>query len=147
MKATMLLCDFAEEVGGKLYIMGGGWSRLKRPRVPTTMCLAVNLSISWEEVAAVHKLKAELVTSDNETVTLDGSAVRVVGTLHQEGAPASTTSRFIPIESNFVLRFDGLVLDPGLYSWTLEVDDNLMASVAFFVPEDDEAVDEDGSSS
>ena len=147
MKATMLLCDFAEEAGGKLYIMGGGWSRLKRPRVPTTMCLAVNLSISWEEAQSVHKLKAELVTSDNETVTLDGSAVRVIGNLQQERDPASTASRAIPIESNFVLRFDGLVLDSGIYSWTLEVDDNLMASVAFFVPEDDETTDEGGSSS
>jgi hypothetical protein len=147
MKATMLLCDFAEEVGGKLYIMGGGWSRLKRPRVPTTMCLAVNLSISWGEVEAVHKLKAELVTSDNETVTLDGSAVRVVGNLQQERDSASTASRAIPTESNFVLRFDGLVLDPGVYSWTLEVDDNLMASVPFLVPEEDETADEGGSSS
>ena len=26
MKTTLLLCDYAQEVGGKLYVLGGGWS-------------------------------------------------------------------------------------------------------------------------
>jgi hypothetical protein len=145
MKATMLLCDFAEEVGGKLYIMGGGWSRLKRPRVATTMCLAVNLAIPWEEAEAVHKLKVELVTSNDEPVTQEGSAVRVVGDLHAERDAAMAVSRALPAETNFVLRFDGLSLDPGLYSWRFEVNDNLMASVAFLVPDDQEPAVTDAS--
>jgi hypothetical protein len=138
MKVTMLLCDFAEEVGGKLYIMGGGWTQLKRPRVATTMCLAVNLAIPSEEAEAVHKLKVELVTSNDELVTQEGSAVRVVGDLHAERDAATTASGALPGDSNFVLRFDGLSLDPGLYSWRLDIDDNLMASVDFFVPDDQE---------
>jgi hypothetical protein len=111
------------------------------------MCLAVNLSIPWEEAEAAHKLKAQLVTSTNETVTLEGSPIRVDGNLHLERSPVSTVSKAIPTDTNFVLRFDGLVLDPGQYSWRLEVDDNLMASVAFLVPEDEETADEDAPSS
>jgi hypothetical protein len=137
MEATVLLCDFAEEVGGKLYIMGAGWSRLKRPRVPTTMCLAVKLTIPWDESQAVHKLKAELMTSDNETVTLDGRPVRVTGEVHS--SPNSEASRDVPLDVNLALRFDGITLDPGRYAWRFEVDDQALATVPFLVLPAEEA--------
>ncbi len=34
---TLLLCDFAEAVNGKLYVMGGGWNVLFAPGQPVTM--------------------------------------------------------------------------------------------------------------
>ena len=131
MEATVLLCDFAEEVGGKLYIMGAGWSRLKRPRIPTTMCLAVKLTIPWEEFAAAHKLKAELMTGDNETVTIEGRPVRVTGEIGSY--PDSDATRDLPSDVNFALRFEGLALDSGRYEWRLEVDDQALATVPFLV--------------
>ena len=39
MKITLLLCDHAQEVGGKLYVLGGGWSIYRG--TPVTMALAV----------------------------------------------------------------------------------------------------------
>jgi hypothetical protein len=131
MEATVFLCDFAEEVGGKLYIMGAGWSRLKRPRVPTTMSLAVKLTIPWEESGAVHKLKAELVTSDNETMTIEGKPVRVTGEVGSH--PTPDVSRDVPLDVNFALRFEGIALDSGRYAWRLEVDDQALATVPFIV--------------
>jgi hypothetical protein len=132
MNATVLLCDFAEEVGGKLYIMGGGWSRLKRPGVPTTMCLAVKLTIPWKEAEAIHKLKAELVTDGDETVTIGDAPVRVVGELSSSREPTDV-DRSIPADVNLALRFDGLALDPGRYEWRLEVDDQVLATVPLLV--------------
>ena len=42
MDVTMLLCDAAQESGGKLYILGGGWSIIRTPNTPTPMSLAMN---------------------------------------------------------------------------------------------------------
>jgi hypothetical protein len=133
MEAIVLLCDFAEEAGGKLYIMGAGWSRLKRPRVPTTMCLAVKLTIPWEESAAAHKLKAELVTSENEVVTREGRPVRVTGEIGSHPDSDALETRDVPLDINFALRFEGLALDSGRYAWRLEVDDHELATVPFVV--------------
>ena len=46
-KATMLLCDSAQSIGGKLYVLGGGWSILRKTGNLMTMALAVKLSIPW----------------------------------------------------------------------------------------------------
>ena len=40
MDVTLLLCDFAEAVNGKLYVMGGGWNVLFAPGQPVTMSVA-----------------------------------------------------------------------------------------------------------
>jgi hypothetical protein len=140
MFATVLLCDFAEEVGGKLYIMGGGWSRLKRPRVPTTMCLAVKLSIPWEEAEATHKLKADLVTSDNETVMVGDNPVRVIGELRPSRDP-SDVDNAIPADVNLALRFDAVILEPGRYEWRFEVDDQVLARIPLLVSQQDDSDD------
>src|SRR3712207_6134998 len=66
MKVTMLLCDAAEEVGGKLYILGGGWSFLHRPGVPTNMALAIKIAVPWNETNQSHTLRAHLLTDDGE---------------------------------------------------------------------------------
>jgi len=40
-EATMLLCDSAQAVGGKLYILGGGWTMLAKIQPRARMPLAV----------------------------------------------------------------------------------------------------------
>jgi hypothetical protein len=132
-EANVLLCDFAEEVGGKLYIMGGGWSRLTKARQSATMCLAVKLSIPWEEVEAVEKIEAYLVTSAGEPVEMQNEPVRVSGELRPSKEPSATPE--LPVDLTFALRFEGLVLDPGVYTWRLEVNAQLLAAVPFLVLE------------
>ncbi len=61
----LLLCDHAEVVNGKLYVLGGGWTQTVRiiappaagaPATelpPTQFAIAVSLLIDWEEAGGV----------------------------------------------------------------------------------------------
>ena len=44
-QVTMLLCDAAQQQGGKLYILGGGWTTINFQQVPFNMALAIKLAI------------------------------------------------------------------------------------------------------
>jgi hypothetical protein len=68
MKVTMMLCDFAEASGGKLYIVGGGWS-IKGHDTP--MGLALKIEVPWSEANRKHSLKLNLRTNDGQPVLLD----------------------------------------------------------------------------
>src|SRR3974377_2306378 len=62
MKTTMLLCDYAQEVAGKLYVLGGGWSIYRG--TPVTMGLAVKIAVPWDGANMPHEFAARLVTED-----------------------------------------------------------------------------------
>jgi len=49
-KITLLLCDSAQAVGGKLYILGGGWNIISPPPGPTAVVLHVHLGLygAWD---------------------------------------------------------------------------------------------------
>ena len=47
---TLLLCDFAEAVNGKLYVMGGGWNVLFAPGQPVTMSVAAVVAVPCDHV-------------------------------------------------------------------------------------------------
>src|SRR5215216_5860474 len=68
LKADILLCDYAEEVNGKLYVMGGGWSRLFTPNQPSNMALAIKLTIPWNEANRLREIAVRLLTEDNNPV-------------------------------------------------------------------------------
>ena len=68
MEATLLLCDHAEAVGGKLYINGGGWNVLLRPGVPVNVSLAILIEVPWDEANTQHRLRAYLLTEDGAAV-------------------------------------------------------------------------------
>ncbi len=61
-KTTLLLCDHAQEVAGKLYVLGGGWSIYRG--APVTMGLAVKIAVPWDAANIPHDFAARLVTED-----------------------------------------------------------------------------------
>jgi hypothetical protein len=66
MDAKVLLCDFAEVSGNKLFITGAGISLLasaaSAPPYPVNISLAVLVSIPWTETDTQHTLTIELVS-------------------------------------------------------------------------------------
>ena len=56
MEVTLLLCDFAEAVNGKLYVMGGGWNILFAPGQPVTMSVAAVIAVPWDRTNQQHEL-------------------------------------------------------------------------------------------
>jgi hypothetical protein len=66
MDAKVLLCDFAEVSGGKLFITGAGISRMAsgspQPPYQLNFSLAILVSIPWTETDDQHLLSIELIS-------------------------------------------------------------------------------------
>jgi hypothetical protein len=66
MDAKVMLCDFAEVSGGKLFITGAGISLLASSSTtapfPVNISLAILVSIPWTETDSRHVLTIELVS-------------------------------------------------------------------------------------
>lgn len=127
----MLLCDAAQSVGGKLYVLGGGWSLLKRTGQPQSMALAVKVSVPWSLANERHPIEAELATADGATVSRQGAEVRAQADI-EVGRPAGLKPG-TSLDAAFVLTFQGLALDPGGYVWVLRTGDTVLARSPFQV--------------
>lgn len=129
MKIFMLLADAAQEVNGKLFILGGGWDVGSSPM--PTMSVAIKAEIPWTSTNKKLDWSLKLVNEDGTVMTDENG--NVIGTSgqfevgrppgHQEGAPIS-----FPM----ALNINNLVLAAGRYEWQLEIDSS-KESVAFLI--------------
>jgi hypothetical protein len=132
MEATLLLCDHAEAIGGKLYINGGGWNVLLRPGVPVNISLAILIEVSWDEANEQHRLRAYLLTEDGEPVAAPhGEPLEVDGGFEVGRPPGVKPGS--TLNTPLAINFNALTLEPGGYEWRLEVDDALVARKPFRV--------------
>lgn len=113
----MLLCDAAENVNGKLYILGGGWTHLTTPRAPATMALGVVVAVAWEETNQRHTLNVVLLDDDGGQVLMQDQPVQTVARF-EVGRPAGVKPGS-DLNAVMAFQFQGLVLDPGGYVWEL----------------------------
>lgn len=131
----MLLADYAEEVNGKLYIMGGGWSKVLTPDVPFSMALVIKLSIPWMEANRLHELDVRLLTENFEQVTSgegdEKADVRLPAKVEVGRPPGIRPGSYL--DAPLAARFQGLILSPGSYLWELKVNDRLLKRVPFDV--------------
>lgn len=123
MKVTMLLADSAQAVGGKLYILGGGWSITGPDPVP--FAIALKIEVPWDEANRPHKFTLALLNADGHPVRLPTPGgeqpVEIHGNL-EVGRPAGLTPG-TPLDSTTALNFAGLPIPPGgRYVWRLTID-------------------------
>lgn len=119
---TLLLCDGAQAVGGKLYIMGGGWSIVHRLEgmPPPHMALAIRLEIPWSRANQRMELLIKLLNDGGEPVEdPEGNPVQIQGEVEAGRPPGlpEGTSIDIPMAA----EVGGIPLDPGGYVWQMEV--------------------------
>ncbi len=119
MRVTMLLADAAQEVNGKLYVLGGGWS-VTGPALPP-MALAIKLDVPWSAANEQHEFVLELVDQDGHEVPAgDGSGVRAEGAF-EVGRPVG-----VPVGSDidfaFAVTIPSFPVPPGRYTWRLSID-------------------------
>ena len=122
MKATLLLCDYAQVVGGKLTAVGAGWTYTSPL---TSHAVALLLDVPWDLANMKMSWQLELKDADGQPVLQDGKAgpvpVRAQGELEvgrPAGYPAGT-----PIPACFAIPVHGIVLAPeSRYVWEFSVD-------------------------
>jgi len=131
MDVTLLLCDFAEAVNGKLYVMGGGWNVLFAPGQPVTMSVAAVIAVPWDQTNRKHELALELLTEDGERVAMEDETIAVTGEFELGRPPGIKPGS--SLNAPFVWTFAGLVLESGGYEWKVSIDGEPVASRAFAV--------------
>jgi hypothetical protein len=130
METMMLLCDYAESIGGKLYVMGGGWTACTPG--PRNMAVAIRILVPWDEANVRHEIALMLQDENGQTIALGEPAHPVchrgdfeVG--RPPGVPAG-----IELEFTTVMGFVGLPLEPDSgYRWQLEIDGKPVARASF----------------
>jgi hypothetical protein len=123
MKVTMMLADAAQAVGGKLYILGGGWS-ITGPQ-PSPFAIALKIEVPWDEANRPHQFVLSLVNADGQPVMLPTpggeAAVEIKGNL-EVGRPVGLKPG-TPLDSTTAINFGPLPIPPaGRYLWRLTID-------------------------
>jgi hypothetical protein len=120
MEVTMLLCDAAQAIGGKLYILGGGWTIIFQPHVPVPMSLAIKIDVPWDRSNQSLHFDVQLVDLDGEPVDLGDGPIAASADF-EVGRPAGLKPG-TPIDVALALPFGMLALGPGQYVWQLEIE-------------------------
>lgn len=116
-----MLADSAQEVGGKLYVLGGGWS-VTGPAVPPS-ALVAKIDVPWDQANRSHHWRWDLLDEDGEPVRLPETpeGIRVEGDFEvgrPPGLPPGT-----PIDVPLAINLGPLPLEPGRrYVWHFTVD-------------------------
>jgi hypothetical protein len=124
MKVTMLLADSAQAVGGKLYILGGGWS-ITRADPPSPSALAIKIEVPWDQANVRHTCRIELVDSDFVPVMVPSQTGELeplaLDPAFEVGRPPGVKPG-TPLDFTFAINFGPLPLDPGTrYEWRLSI--------------------------
>lgn len=134
MKATLLLCDAAQEFGGKLSILGGGWTHVNVTN-PITMALAILIEVPWDETNRPIPIEGKLMTADGDPVEFAQSSGEtqpvMFGARLEVGRPPGVKPG-TTLNAAMAVTFTSVVLVPGLYRWELDVDNNQAAVAAFY---------------
>ena len=128
-RATLLLCDSAQALEGKLYILGGGWNVTGPDPVPSA--IAMYIEVSWDMANSPHSWRLELLDSDGQPVTVPtpmGDQPLVIGGEFEVGRPPGVTPG-TGLGIAQAINLAPIPLVPGgRYEWRLhirdETDDN-----------------------
>jgi len=126
----MLLADYAQEAGGKLNILGGGWS--VRPVEPLArMAIALKLSFEWHEANAPVPFVLRLVTQDGQPVNDPaGTPINIEGVVEAGRPPGLPPGTDLDSAMALNLMFP---LGVGSYRWELDLNGTRAAQEPFMV--------------
>ena len=120
----MLLCDAAEAINGKLYILGGGWSVIGPEPAPSA--LAIRLEVPWTDANKRIPVLVELLTQDGTPVMVDdplGNPQPVLASLELEVGRPPGVKPGTPLDATVAFGIPPLPLRPGSrYAWRLTID-------------------------
>jgi hypothetical protein len=114
----LLLCDAAQVVGAKLYVMGGGWDRVQLPQYPATLpvSIAAGVRVEWTETNRRHKLTIRGLSADADRELFKAEGEFEVG--RPPGTPHGMSQLF-QVAMNVPLQ----IPEPGSYTVEASVDE------------------------
>ncbi|WP_100811969.1 DUF6941 family protein [Microbacterium sp. CJ77] len=136
MHGFLILCDFAEAINGKLYVQGGGWSRIGvPPGAPVSIHVAGQILVPWDDANRRRRLLVELFNEDGQNVRLGESSdpVEMRGDFEVGRPPGLAPGT--ELDFTFAVRFEGMPLPSGRYKFVLTAGATQIDEVKFEVLE------------
>ncbi len=132
MKTQVILCDWAEAINGKLYIMGGGWSRMITA-VPFNLGIAIIIKIPWNETNKKHDLEFTVLDGDGKTVFIQGptgpTPIQVKGQFGT-GRPMGIKPGS-DLDATLAFRIGPIIIPPNDYVCELKINGSVAETVPF----------------
>jgi|DewCreStandDraft_5_1066085.scaffolds.fasta_scaffold02810_8 hypothetical protein len=131
MQAYLILCDAAEVMGDRTFIMGGGWVS-RSPHMPG-MAVVVLLDVPWDQANRVHEMELKLLDEDGNAVSAGNPPREVcVKSNFEVGRPAGHPAG-MPLRFMQAINFHLLPMQPSQrYRWELKVDGETVSLASFF---------------
>jgi len=124
----LLLADWAETLGGKLYIQGGGWDRklFQAEGRPSSFAVAAGILVPWNLTNMQHSFALTFETGDGASF-----GPNINGGFNM-GRPAKSTpgQKF---RAALAVRIDMPLPGLGSYSVSLNVNGEISKRVSFYV--------------
>jgi nitrogen fixation protein len=121
-RTSMMLVDNAQAVGGKLYVLGGGWN-VTMPGIPGGIAGVVY--VPWTETNRQHVLLFELFDDSGHPVmgqTPQGPQPIQIRAGFEVGRPAGTRPGST-INTPLAVNYAALPFEPGrVYEWRWSID-------------------------
>lgn len=131
MDVTLILADSVQESGGKLFVLGGGWTHAMAADTPFNLGLGLVIAVPWDRTNEKHPFRVVLVTDDGEPVQSQGQPVENVAEFELGRPPG--LKRGTTLNAVMAMQFNGLVLSEGGYVWEVYVDDEQAARAPFWM--------------
>jgi hypothetical protein len=120
-KVTAMLCDSAQGVNGKLYILGGGWNITTT--APQPSALAFVIAVPWGESNRRHKLEVELVDTGGKPFLVNTPAgeqpLRITAEFETGRPPEISPGSYLPVV--LAIGIGPLQYKVGRYEWRFRV--------------------------
>jgi hypothetical protein len=124
----LILADFAEVIGGKLYLMGGAWDRItvQDPSAPMRFSVSLGILIPWTATNQNHTLRVTIEDADGaqQGVLLESTFV----TGRPPDLPPGATQRIVAAVNSL-----GSALPPSEYSISASINGETLRRVTFRV--------------
>jgi hypothetical protein len=129
-ECSLILCDWAEVINGKLYMMGAGWSRTQAD-APLSISVAVMIKVPWTEANRKHKLRFGLVTEDGQSFSPPNAPgpIDIPGEFEVGRPPGLAEGS--SLDTMLTYRFAGMTLPGGRYAFEMRIDDQMAGRVSF----------------
>jgi hypothetical protein len=121
----MLLADSAQAVGGKLYVLGGGWSITGPDPAPSAIALLIQ--VPWNQANVRHTFELVLLDADGHPVLIqpdpesEPQPLRIEG--HFEAGRPAGLQPGTPLDTTAAINISPLPLPPGgRFVWELRID-------------------------
>lgn len=131
MEVTLVLADAVQETGGKLSVLGGGWTHAMAADAPLNLGIGLIVGVPWDRTNEKHPFRVFLVDEDGEQVSAQDQPIESGGEFELGRPPG--LKRGTTLNAVIALQFNGLVLPAGGYVWEVQIDNDPAARAPFWI--------------